>query len=172
MYNVFIINILGFGGAQMTIGHYKALFVDTKIITLSQLNQYIALSNVLPGAMSLYISGLIGYQLYHKRGIVYGVSMCVFPIMFLTIIVYQLLLLTGINFDFLIYIILPLIIVNSFKYVHTLKELEMGSWFKYSVFIVCIFLLVIVKISSLSLIILFFLVNFILSYLKRGDYVN
>ncbi len=157
----------------MTIGHYKALFVDTKIITLSQLNQYIALSNVLPGAMSFYISGLIGHQLYGKRGIPVGVSMCVFPIMFLTIIVYNLMMLTGYSFDFLIFIILPIIIVNSFKYFKTLKELEMSNLFKYSVFIISLFLLIVVKISSLNLIILFFGFNIILSYIMRDkeDYV-
>ena len=51
-----MINLIGFGGAPLTVGYYEQMFVESEQITLNELNQYVALANLLPGAMSFYVA--------------------------------------------------------------------------------------------------------------------
>ncbi len=167
IYKILTINLIGFGGAPLTVGYYQSFFVDTKAITVEELNQYVALGNVLPGAMSFYVSGLIGYRLFNKKGLIIGVSLCVIPILLITILFYKIILLTGIDFHFLIFLVLPLIIINTFKYLKNLISLNISIVTKTVIFLIALFMLMVLKVSSTNLMVLFVAITFIYSIASR-----
>ncbi len=172
---ILIINIIGYGGAPLTISYYKEDFVNTNIITNEELNQYVALGNVLPGALSFYLCGYIGNKLFGKKGLTLGVLTCVIPIMLITLVVYNLLKVTKIDFSFLIIVVLPIIIINTIKYLLSLYKAKIDNILKYSMFLISLILLFFFSISSINLVILFLIFIYIFSktnnsskYIKEG----
>ncbi len=154
---ILIINLIGFGGAPLTVGYYQKEFVEPGYISLNELNQYVALANLLPGAMSFYVSGYIGNKLFNKKGLVIGVLTCTIPIMFLTLITYMLLQKSNIDLQILIIFVLPLIIVNTYKYALELLKQKMNYISKIVIFTITLTLLVLFKISSIQLVIIYLL---------------
>ncbi len=154
-YKVLVINLIGFGGAPLTVGYYQKEFVEPGHITLNELNQYVALANLLPGAMSFYVSGYIGYRLFNKRGLIIGVLTCVIPIMIITLLTYFILQQTNVNLDILIMFVLPLIIVNTYKYALQLIKQQMNPIIKLAIFIITLTLLLLFKISSIQLVVIY-----------------
>lgn len=153
------------------ISHFEKEFVESKSITMTELSQYAAIGNILPGPMSFYVSGLIGYKLLHFKGLLAGISTCVFPIMLLSIIVFNLLNYVSFNFDLIIIAVLPIIINNIYGYIKKMIKQQLSSKIKYSLFIISLLLLIIIKITSLQLIILFLLFVIIFNAITKDKNV-
>lgn len=157
------INYLVLGGASLTTPFYFQYFVEPGHIPEQDINHYLTMSNILPGAMSIYMTAYSGLYLHQKKGMFLGLL-----ILFVPITLASILLLTFINvlpFDIgmLMYVSLPIMIVASIDYIYKIFTSELSRKVKYGIFSLVLVLLALSIIGTIQIIIIYIIIIWLLS---------
>lgn len=156
------INYQTFGGASLSTPLYYKYYVDENIIDEQQVSHFLAMANVLPGAMSIYMTGYTGLYLHGKKGMVLGVGVLFIPLIFITIMLYHLLLITNIDLSYLIYIPLPMMTISAYEFVK-----RTCSKSNLNIFLFVLGMIILLFISSLNLIFIFLGISYIYTKVVR-----
>lgn len=165
LFTVIKINYLVLGGASLTAPFYFQYFVEQNLIPEQEINHYLTMSNILPGAMSIYMTAYCGLYLHGKRGMILGLTILFTPIIIISILVLEFINRLPFDINSLIYVSLPIIIVASIDYLTTIFKSELAPKFKFGIFAISLLLLTLTMIGTIQLIIIYILVIF---FLTRG----
>lgn len=165
LFTVIKINYLVLGGASLTAPFYFQYFVDQELIPEQEINHYLTMSNILPGAMSIYMTAYCGLYLHGKKGMYLGLAILFIPITLISILVLVFINYLPFDINTLIYVSLPIIIVASIDYITTIFKSDLAPKFKFGIFGLALFLLTLTAIGTIQLILIYMV---IILFLTRG----
>lgn len=161
LFTVIKINYLVLGGASLTAPFYFQYFVEPDLIPEQEINHYLTMSNILPGAMSIYMTAYSGLYLHGKKGMYLGLAVLFIPITLISILVLEFINYLPFDINSLIYISLPIIIVASIDYIITIFKSDLGASAKYGIFAVSLLLLIFTLLGTIQLIIVYIIIIFL-----------
>ncbi len=157
------INYFVLGGATLTTPFYYHYFVTPGIIPEEDINNYLTMANILPGAMSFYMSAYTGLYLYGRIGMILSLSVLIMPITLISIFIFSILNLIPFDLQLLIYISLPIMIIACADYLTKVFKSELDIKPKIVIFSSVLLLLISGLIGSIMLIISFIIIILFLS---------
>lgn len=161
--HVIKINYVVFGGASLTTPFYYKYYVDTGIIPETDINNYLTMANILPGAMSFYMTAYTGLFFFGFKGVLIGLTTLLLPIMIITLLVFEFLNYIPFDINLLIYVSLPIMIIASIDFLNKVFKSELDMKFKLSIFGVSFFLLITALTGTIFLILSFILIVVLLN---------
>lgn len=165
LFTILKINYLVLGGASLTAPFYFRYYVETNIIPEQEINHYLAMSNILPGAMSIYMTAYTGLYLHGKKGMYLGLCILFIPITLLSILILEFASKMPFDLELLMYISLPIMIVACIDYVVNVFKSNIDRKFKYGVFIISLFALSFAILGTIQIILIYIA---IIWFLTRG----
>lgn len=165
LFTVIKINYLVLGGASLTAPFYFQYFVETDLIPEQEINHYLTMSNILPGAMSIYMTAYSGLYLHGKKGMYLGIAVLFIPITLISILLLEFINYLPFDINTLIYVSLPIIIVASIDYLVSIFKSDLSFKFKYGLFAIAMLLLILGIFGTIKLILVYIIVIF---FLTRG----
>lgn len=149
------INYLVLGGASLTAPFYYQYYTQKGIIGEEQITNYLAMANILPGAMSIYMTAYTGLHLHGKKGMYLGLSILFIPIILVSILIFEIIRYFPFNLEYLIYISLPIIIVAAIDYLKIVFSSKTSLKLKIITFFLTLFCLLTNIITTIGIIITF-----------------
>ncbi len=166
LFTVIKINYLVLGGASLTAPFYFRYFVEPGLIPEQEINHYLTMSNILPGAMSIYMTAYSGLYLHGKKGMYFGLAILFIPITLISILVFEFINYLPFDINTLIYVSLPIIIVASIDYISSIFKSELLPRYKFGIFTLALLLLSLAVVGTIKLIIIYIIIIFFLT--RRG----
>lgn len=163
LFTVIKINYLVLGGASLTAPFYFQYFVETDLIPEQEINHYLTMSNILPGAMSIYMTAYSGLYLHGKKGMYLGIAVLFIPITLISILLLEFINYLPFDVNTLIYISLPIITVASIDYLISIFTSELHPKFKFGLFALAILLLALGIFGTIKLILVYIIIIFFLT---------
>lgn len=164
------INYLVLGGASLTAPFYFQYYSNKNIIPEQEINHYLTMANILPGAMSIYMTAYTGLYLHGKKGMYLGLAILFIPITLISIIIFQLINVLPFDINMLIYVSLPIMIVASLDYVINIFKSNLNPKIKYGLFFSSMIILALSLLGTIQIIIVYIIIIFI--YSKGGRNAN
>lgn len=165
LFTVIKINYLVLGGASLTAPFYFQYFVETDLIPEQEINHYLTMSNILPGAMSIYMTAYSGLYLHGKKGMYLGLAVLFIPITLISILILEFINYLPFDINSLIYISLPIIIVASIDYIISIFKSNLAFKYKYGIFAFALLLLLFTFLGTIPLIVIYIVIIF---FITRG----
>lgn len=163
LFTVIKINYLVLGGASLTAPFYFQYFVEPELIPEQEINHYLTMSNILPGAMSIYMTAYSGLYLHGKKGMYLGLAVLFIPITIISILILEFINYLPFDINSLIYISLPIIIVASIDYAISVFKSDLPNIFKYGIFGLSLSLLVFTFLGTIQLIVIYIILIFLIT---------
>lgn len=161
------INYLVLGGASLTTPFYFQYFVDEQIIPEREINHYLAMSNILPGAMSIYMTAYTGLYLHGKKGMYLGLSILFIPIILISILIYKFANLMPFDIKLLWYLSLPIMIIACIDYTVNVFKSELKLKYKLSIFSLTLVVLISALLGTIGLILSYIAVVWTIDFSRR-----
>ncbi|WOO87966.1 chromate transporter [Mollicutes bacterium LVI A0039] len=165
LFTVIKINFLVLGGASLTAPFYYQYYVNKDFIPEQEINHYLTMANILPGAMSIYMTAYTGLYLHGKKGMYFGILVLFVPIILISIILFEIVNILPFDISMLIYISLPIMIVASIDYIISVFKSELSPLTKYGIFFLSMLLLSLSILGTIQIILVYI---FIILILNRG----
>lgn len=165
LFTVLKINYLVLGGASLTAPFYFQYYVEQELIPEQEINHYLTMSNILPGAMSIYMTAYTGLYLHGKKGMYLGLSILFIPITLLSILLLIFINVLPFDINTLIYVSLPIMVVASIDYIASIFKSKLAPIYKFGIFGLALGLLAFAVIGTIQIIIIYI---FIILFLTRG----
>lgn len=166
LFTVIKINYLVLGGASLTTPFYFTYFVETGLIPEQEINHYLTMSNILPGAMSIYMTAYTGLYLHGKKGMYLALAVLFIPITLISILIFEFINYLPFDINTLIYVSLPIMIVASIDYVISILKSELKPQIKYGLFAIALLALYFALLGTIQIIIIYIIFIWLMS---RGD---
>lgn len=166
LFTVIKINYLVLGGASLTTPFYFQYFVEPGLIPEQEINHYLTMSNILPGAMSIYMTAYTGLYLHGKKGMSLALCVLFIPITLISILVLEFINYLPFDINTLIYVSLPIMIVASIDYVVSIFKSELNPTIKYGLFALSLLALYFALVGTIQIIIGYIIVIW---FMSRGD---
>lgn len=166
LFTVIKINYLVLGGASLTTPFYFQYFVEPGLIPEQEINHYLTMSNILPGAMSIYMTAYTGLYLHGKKGMYLALCVLFIPITLISILVLEFINYLPFDINNLIYVSLPIMIVASIDYVVSIFKSELKPTIKYGLFAVSLLVLYFTLLGAIQIIIVYIV---FIWFMSRGD---
>lgn len=163
LWTIIKINYVVLGGASLTTPFYYKYFVDTNIIDEENINHYLTMGNILPGAMSFYMSGYIGMHLFGLVGAILGLCALIIPITLIAILTLQFISYLPFDINILLYISLPIMIIACLDYIMKIFKSDLGLSVKIILFALTFFVITFTFIGTISFLLIYIIVIFIIS---------
>lgn len=157
------INYLVLGGASLTAPFYFQYYVETDLIPEQEINHYLTMANILPGAMSIYMTAYTGLYLHGKKGLYLGLSALFIPIALISILILE--VSNFINFDIsiIVYISLPIMLVAALDYVKSVMQSPLRIRYKFGLFGLVLLLLTFALLGTIQIILIYIFVIWLVS---------
>lgn len=165
LFTVIKINYLVLGGASLTTPFYFQYYVEPDLIPEQEINHYLTMSNILPGAMSIYMTAYSGLYLHGKKGMYLGLAVLFIPITIISILVLEFINYLPFDINTLIYVSLPIIAVACIDYLINISKSNLAPKFKYGIFGLALILLSLSILGTIQIILIYIIIIF---FLTRG----
>lgn len=163
LWTIIKINYVVLGGASLTTPFYYKYFVDTNIIPEQEINHYLTMGNILPGAMSFYMSAYTGLYLFGYIGAILSLAVLIIPITIIAIITLEFASYLPFDLNLLIYVSLPIMIIACIEFLMKIFKSNLDPRAKYGIFLLSFILLSLSIIGSIKLILIYIFIVFIIS---------
>lgn len=152
------INYVVLGGASLTAPFYFQYYVEKDLIPEQEINHYLAMSNILPGAMSIYMTAYTGLYLHGKTGMYLGLSILFIPITIVSILLLEIINYLPFDINILIYASLPIMTIASIDYIGGIFKSEMRIRYKYGIFGLTLLLLALALLGTIQIILIYIII--------------
>ncbi len=168
LFTVIKINYLVLGGASLTTPFYFQYFVEPGIIPEQEINHYLTMSNILPGAMSIYMTAYTALYLHGKKGMYLALTVLFVPIILISILLLEFASYLPFDINVLIYVSLPVMAVAAIDYVTSVFKSNLLPIYKFGLFTLVLLLLAIGLLGSIQIIIIYIVIIWL--YIKGGKH--
>lgn len=154
-FTVIKINYLVLGGASLTAPFYFRYYVETNIIPEQEINHYLTMSNILPGAMSIYMTAYTGLYLLGKKGMYLGLLILFVPITLISILLLEFANYLPFDINILIYVSLPIMAVAATDYLISVFKSQIKPQYKFGLFGLTFGILTLALLGTIQIIIIY-----------------